>query len=270
MSGKAAEIAERIAPVLREKPLAAIVSGSGQSRLGRRLGLKPIAAMSALPHFHRPTVAGHSGEIMAGRISGAPAMLFAGRCHFYEAPEPEQVSLAVRVCAALGVPRVILLNSAGGLNAAFEPGELMLITDSVNLQFRTPPLSQPQGHERAGLNLCDMFSLELIHIAREQALQAKIRLHEGTYVAMPGPAYETRADIEMLRMASGDAVGMSTLPEAYAAHDAGLQTLAISVITNSCVRPAAETTHAEVLQNAAHAEDNLARLLRAILKKLAQ
>ena len=251
---------------LSARPKLAIVSGSGQGKVGGLLGMKEVAAFEQLPHFPRSTVEGHAGHVYAGRVGRTQALLMSGRKHYYESPESAEIVFALRVCARLGVKQLLLLNSAGGLNSRFAPGDLMMIVDLLNLQFRNPLIGP--NLESVGPRFPDMSApcdpglrSKLIAAATE----LKVVLHQGTYAAMMGPTYETGAEVNMLRLAGADAVGMSTAPEAIGGIHAGLRVIGISCITNSLVRSGPPPTHREVLENAAAANQQLARLLRRML-----
>ena len=251
------------------RPGLAIISGSGQSGLGRSLGLKHEIGFHEIPGFPEPTVEGHSGKLIFGTAGEVPTLFFSGRTHFYEDPAPQNVTFAVRLCARLGVSRLVLLNAAGGLNPQFQPGDLMAITDILNLQFRSSLIGSNENERgklipgRGGTLDSNLLS-ELQSAARE----TRIKLHRGVYAAMLGPTYETSAEVRMLREIGADAVGMSTVPEIQAACQAGLRVSAISCITNSHVHNGPPPTHEEVLKNAAKANQNLVKILRKFIRTI--
>jgi purine-nucleoside phosphorylase len=245
------------------RPVLAIIGGSGQSELGKLLRLARIASCAEVPGLSRPTVAGHSGEIFAGRIEGVETLFFAGRSHLYEDLAAGSEVFAVRLCASLGIKRLVLLNSAGGLSARLAPGDLMVIRDVISLQFSSPLAGA--NHDWLGprfpdmSNACDRGMSERLIAAGSEL---KMSLHQGVYASVLGPSYETRAEVGMLRAIGADAVGMSTAPEIIAAGHAGLRAAAVSCITNSHVRPTRRVSHEEVLENVALARHSIARLIR--------
>lgn len=238
---KAAEYLRRRLPHV---PRLGIVLGSGQGDVD--LGPAEVELPCVrIPELPRPRVKGHEGTL---QLCG-PALVFRGRVHLYEGRPVEDVVRAVRVLAALGAEGVILANAAGGLNPKLKPGDLMLVSDHLNL-LGTNPLA-------GGPNFMGMTGLY------DAALRARLgafKLREGVYAAVPGPTYETPAEVRMLRRLGADAVGMSTVPEAMAAHAAGLRVLALSVITNRA--GAAALSHREVLEVSAQASERLGSVLR--------
>ena len=209
-----------------------------------------------IPGFPRPGVAGHAGELAgSGRV-----LLLRGRAHYYEGRSMDEVVRPVRVLARLGVRTLVVTNAAGAVNRAYRPGDLMLIRDHLNLMGAHPLRGGPRF-----VDLTDAYDPALRALAR----RGGSRLREGVYAAMPGPSYETPAEIRMLRTLGADAVGMSTVPETIAAREAGLRVLGISLITNLGAglskRP---VSHKEVLERAAGARGRMERLLREILAGL--
>jgi len=242
--GRAAASLQRL---LRTPPRVAVVLGSGMGDLD----LGPVSQeipYGRIPGFPRARVAGHPGRLS---LVGSAAIL-RGRAHFYEGRPLEEVVRPVRVLARLGVTTVVLTNAAGGVNPRLKPGDLMAITDHINLMGANPL--------RGGANFVDL-----------SGVYEKISdpgLKRGVYAAVAGPTYETPAEVRMLRRLGADAVGMSTVPEAIAARQAGLKVIGISLITNAAAgltrRP---VSHAEVLATAARARGRMAALLRRILAR---
>jgi purine-nucleoside phosphorylase len=237
----AAFLKRRLSPV----PRIAVVLGSG---LGD-LDLGPVTAdipYSRIPGFPRVRVAGHPGRLS---LVG-PAAILRGRVHYYEGHGLDEVVRPVRVLAQLGVRTLILTNAAGGLNPRLRPGDLMAITDHINLMGANPL--------RGGPNFVDMTGVYEV---------PKVRgLKRGVYVAMGGPSYETPAEVRMLRRLGADAVGMSTVPEAIAARQAGLRVIGISLITNVAAGAGKPVSHAEVLETAQRARSRMAAALKSILR----
>ncbi len=243
-----ARAAAFLARRLSAHPEIAVILGSGLGDLdlGPMTDRLPYAK---IPGFPRAGVGGHAGVLTAG---GRVAVL-RGRSHYYEGRSMEEVVRPVRILARLGVRTLVLTNAAGAVNPKFRPGDLMLIRDHLNLMGVHPLRGAP--------SFVDMTEVY------DRGLRKRLRLREGVYAAMPGPSYETPAEIRMLRTLGADAVGMSTVPEAIAAREVGLRVLGISLITNLGAgmgkRP---LSHAEVLEASARARGKMERLLRGILK----
>ncbi|MDR7440162.1 MAG: purine-nucleoside phosphorylase, partial [Armatimonadota bacterium] len=232
-----------------------------------RTGTVPYAE---IPHFPRPTVEGHAGELVLGRLEGKPVAILRGRAHLYEGYSPQEVAFPVRVLHALGCRLLVVTNAAGGLNREWRAGDLMVISDHINLQA-TNPLLGPND-ERLGPRFPDMsraYDPELVALAERCALEERIPLRRGVYVAVLGPSYETPAELRMLRLLGADAVGMSTVPEVIAARHLGMRVLGISAITDMATGEVVQpVTHEEVLRVARELEPRFVRLVRRILREL--
>ncbi len=208
-------------------PVVGVVLGSGLGAWAD--GLSGVAKIpyADVPHMARSSVAGHAGNLCVGRSAGVPVACLQGRVHMYEGHEPERVVFGVRLLARLGCRAVVLTNAAGGLEASFSPGDLMLIVDHLNLMFKNPLT----GHNEAGLgprfpDMTEAYDRELNQLAREAAREAGVTLREGVYAGLLGPTYETPAEIRMLRTLGADAVGMSTVPETIALRHLGARVVA--------------------------------------------
>lgn len=251
-------------------PGTAIIIGSGLGGFVERIEIEKQIPYENIPNFPGSSVAGHSGKLMFSTVSGEAVVLMAGRKHLYEGISAREAVLPVRALAESGIKILILTNAAGGLNPYFKPGDLMLITDHLNLTFRNP-LAGPYI-EKWGPRFPDMsspYDETLMNLARQTALENSIPLMEGVYAAGTGPTYETRAEVNYLKTAGADAVGMSTVPENIAARQMNLRVLGISFISNSLVSdPSVVTSHEEVLENARLVEDKFADLLTGILGKI--
>jgi len=234
---------------LPRRPRLALVLGSGMGDLD--LGTPSLEIPYArIPGFPRVRVAGHPGRLS---LIGDAAVL-RGRVHYYEGRTMDEVVRPLRVLAKLGVKTVVLTNAAGGLNRALRPGDLMLITDHLNLMGANPL--------RGGAQFIDLTAV----YERPAALRG---LKRGVYAAVSGPTYETPAESRMLRALGADAVGMSTVPEAIAARQAGLRVVGISLITNAAAGLTKKpVSHAEVLANATHAKGRLAKILKELIEEL--
>jgi purine-nucleoside phosphorylase len=247
----------------------AVVLGSGLSAFADRLEKSVVVPYVSIPHFPQTTIVGHIGRFVAGFIEDASVLCMQGRVHYYEGYSMQQVALGVRLMASLGVRTLILTNAAGAVNTNYKPGDFMLIRDHINLMGTNPLIGphEPQWGERF-VDQSDSYTAELRQIAREVAQQLQLPLHEGVYAALSGPAYETPAEIRMLRTLGADACGMSTVPEAIVARQAGMRILGISLITNMGAGIAAPVHHSEVVEIAAERRRAFEDLLRGIIKRI--
>ena len=259
------------APTDLPTPKVAIILGSGLGVLADRMTDATAVPYDLIPHFPRPSVAGHLGNLIFGRLAGVPILALQGRFHYYEGHDLEAVTFPVRVLKAAGIETLILTAATGGINAGFRPGDLMLLTDHLNL-LGTNPL-RGANDDRLGVRFPDMtevYAATLRKLARDQAKEAQLTLHEGVYAALPGPSYETPAEIRMLRTLGADVVGMSTVPEAIVARHAGLRVLAFALITNAAAGLTGQAiTHDEVLAEGKLAGERLGKLIEAILPGVA-
>jgi purine-nucleoside phosphorylase len=253
-----------------ELPRVAFVLGSGLGDLTRGVPGAVSMAYADLPHWPRSIVAGHEGRLVYGRFGNRSVLLLAGRCHAYEGHDLKSVTFGVRVLGLLGVNVLVLTNAAGAVNTRFTAGELMIIDDHVNL-LGSSPLVGP-GDERFGPRFTDMtavYSARLRRIAEESAGETGVQVVRGVYAAVLGPQYETPAEIRYLRTIGVDAVGMSTVPEAIAARQMGIEVLGISCLTNAAAGILPEPLdHGAVLDTAARSSCRLGVLLRAIVERL--
>jgi purine-nucleoside phosphorylase len=247
-----------------------LILGSGLGGFADGLTDATAIDYGEIPGFPRSHVAGHQGRLVLGERGGVRCVAMQGRAHLYEGHSAQTVSFPARVLVALGARLVIVTNAAGGLNPAWQPGTLMLIRDHIDL-LRDQPLRGPND-DRIGPRFPDMttaYAPELRALARRAAAAAAIELAEGVYVAMPGPAYETPAEIKMLQLLGGDAVGMSTVPEVYVARHMGARVIGISCITNHAAGISGQPlSHHEVTETAARTRATFERLLDAILGAL--
>jgi purine-nucleoside phosphorylase len=250
-------------------PTVAIVLGSGLGHFAERLEDAVRVPYAEVPHFPTPTVIGHSGELVAGRLGGQSVLVQSGRFHMYEGHPAALTALPVRVFARLGVETVILTNAAGGIRRSFGSGTVMLIADHINLSFRNSLFGPSLPGETRFPDMSDPYDAGLRAVAREVARTRKIPLAEGVYVGLLGPSYETPAEIRMLERLGADAVGMSTVVEVITARAAGLRCLGFSAITN----PAAGVTphkldHLEVMEVAYRVAGELAALIEGVVRAL--
>ncbi len=257
-------------PAGLEPPEIAIVLGSGLGALADRLTDAATIPYDLIPHFPRPSVAGHLGNVLIGRLAGTPVLAFQGRFHYYEGHDLEAVTFPVRVLKELGIKTLILTAATGGINPTYQPGDLMVLCDHLNL-LGTNPLRGPND-DRLGVRFPDMtevYARSLRLLIQDLAKQTGLTIHEGVYAALPGPSYETPAEIRMLRTLGADVVGMSTVPEAIVARHAGLEVLAFALVTNAAAGvTGAAITHEEVLTEGRAAGQRLGALIEAIVPRL--
>lgn len=250
----------------------AVVLGSGLGAFAETLGDKLVIPYEEIPDFARSTVEGHSGRLVVGQLPGSAVnvAVMQGRFHYYEGYSLEEVTLPVRSFAALGVKKLVLTNAAGGVNQNFKAGDLMLITDHINLMMISP--LRGAHDQRLGARFPDMsevYSRAYRQTARVAAAELGIRLEEGVYMAMQGPNYETPAEVRMLRLLGADAVGMSTVPEAIVACQMGMQTLGLSLITNAAAGVAeGPINHEDVMQMGQRVSKQFCELLMRIIQRM--
>jgi len=250
-------------------PEVGIVLGSGLGNLVAEMEVEAELPYSDIPNFPVSTVEGHSGKLLLGKIGGKTAAVMAGRFHFYEGYSVNEVVFPIRVLSLLGIKTLFLSNAAGGVHPDFEVGDLMIIRDHIS--FFTPnPLVGPNNPD-FGPRFPDMsepYSRELIKKAKEIGQRLGIRLHEGVYLGVTGPTFETRAEYELIRIVGGHAVGMSTVQEVITAVHMGVTVFAVSVITDLGIREEENViTHEEVLAAAKEAEPKLTALFTTLIRE---
>jgi purine-nucleoside phosphorylase len=269
-----AEAARRAADALRnrlssEPPLAAIILGSGLGGLVEQIENDVVVPYAEIPGFPHATVAGHAGALIAGRLAGKPVVVLAGRFHMYEGHDARLTAFPARVLRALGARTLIVSNAAGGVNRLFEPGDLMLIRDHINLMFRNPLIGPVETGDVRFPDMSGPYDPELAAIARTVARDQGISLREGVYAGLLGPAYETAAEVRMLALLGADAVGMSTVPEVIVARASGMRVLGVSCVTNlACGLGADPISHAEVLETTALAAAKFQNLVKGVVGRL--
>jgi purine-nucleoside phosphorylase len=256
------------------RPAIAIILGSGLGDLASDVQDATALPYGEIPHFLRSTVPGHAGRLLVGVLEGAPVVMMQGRFHFYEGYTLSELTLPVRVMHALGAQTLIVTNAAGGINPAYRPGDFMLIRDHINLPglVGANPLMGPND-ERLGERFPPMaraYDADLRKLAREVAAgqsETGTVLHEGIYVMLSGPFFETGAELRFLRTIGADAVGMSTAPEVVVARHEGMRVLGISLISNMATgEESEEVDHAGVLATADAARPRFAALVRGIVR----
>ena len=249
------------------KPEAGIVLGSGLGNFKAEIDIELEIPYKDIPHFPVSTVEGHSGTLVFGKLAGKRVVCMAGRFHFYEGYSPADVAYPIRVMKFLGIEKLLLSNAAGGMNAKFKVGDLMIINDHIGLLTHNP-LMGPNVPE-LGPRFPDMsepYSKQLISQARQLAANMGFLVHEGVYCGVTGPTFETRAEYKMLHIIGADAVGMSTVQEVIVARHIGLPVFAMSVITDLGIREEENIiTHQEVLEAAAAAEPKMTAIFKGIV-----
>ncbi len=261
-----------IAAAIDLRPRLGIILGTGLGKLAEEIDVRASVAYDDIPHFPISTVESHHGRLLCGHLRGVPVLAMQGRFHLYEGYGPQQVTFPVRVLATLGVETLLVSNAAGGMNPHYRRGDLMLLTDHINLQG-VNPLVGPNV-EAWGPRFPDMsesYDPALRRLAEERALALGIKLQQGVYVAVTGPNLETKAEYRFLRAIGADVVGMSTVPEVIVARHMDLRVLAFSVITDECFPDALEPVTLEaVLAAAAEAEPKLTALMAAVVEALGE
>ncbi|HTW44772.1 MAG TPA: purine-nucleoside phosphorylase [Acidobacteriaceae bacterium] len=254
------------------RPSIGVVLGSGFGGFASRINESVVVPYSDIPHFPRPTAPGHSGRLLIGTLKGTPIAVMQGRVHGYEGYGAGQVSFPTRVLARLGIRTLILTNASGGIRTGFHEGQLVLISDHINLTGQNPAIGP--NDERLGVRFFDMgdaYSRRLRALARSVAEAEGLTLEEGVYVSLPGPSYETPAEIRAFRTLGADMVGMSTVLETIAARHMGVEVLGISCVTNMAAGVKDQVlTAEEVLETGKRVEAEFARLLTRIVAAIAE
>jgi len=269
------EAADAVRQRTRQQPTVGLILGSGLGTLVEEIAQPDIIPYSEIPHWPRSTVVGHAGRLVIGTLEGQPVLAMQGRSHFYEGYPMSQITLPVRAMRLLGIDTLIVTNAAGGLNPGFSAGDIMVIEDHINIvgMAGNSPLRGPNAGEfgpRFTINT-RAYNPRLRQLAHQVAQDQGITLREGVYVALAGPAFETPAEVRMLRAWGGDAVGMSTAHEVLVAYHAGMRVLGFSSITNLSLDSTAahdEVSHEEVLRLGKTIVPRLATILRGVLAAL--
>lgn len=277
MSGGSTELVAAAAAAIRSAdprlaarpPAVAIVLGSGLGPLADRIADPVRVRYRDLPGFHAPTVQGHTGELVLGALGGRSVIAQSGRFHMYEGHTAAEAALPARVFAALGVSVLVVTNAAGGVNRAFGPGTIMLLTDHLNLTGRSPLEGPVRPGEARFPDLTVAYDAALRTTALAVAAAQGTLLGQGVYAGLLGPSYETPAEVRMLAGLGADAVGMSTVTEVIAARALGVRCLGFSTITNAAAgQTGATLSHAEVMTIAGQTGDALGRLIEGVVAAL--
>ncbi|MGI8818945.1 MAG: purine-nucleoside phosphorylase [Gemmatimonadales bacterium] len=262
------------AEVIRKRtsvtPGVGIILGTGLGGLAEQIDVESSIPYEEIPGFPLSTVETHAGRLLLGRLGKCPVVAMQGRFHRYEGYGLAEVTFPVRVLHALGARTLVVSNACGGMNPLWAPGDLVLLSDHINLLGDNPLVGS--NDDRLGPRFPDMsapYDPALRALARAAALELGIVLREGVYVAVPGPSLETRAEYRMLRAMGADVVGMSTVPEVIVANHAGMRALGISIITDQCLPDALEPADiSRIIATAGRAEPSLTRLIRALVERL--
>lgn len=265
--------ASQVQKLSKQKPRVGLILGSGLGPLAEAVEGADYVPYKDIPGWPVSSVPGHVGRLVIGKLEGVPVIVMQGRTHYYEGYDMPRLGLPVRVMQRLGIEILVVTNAAGAVNPAFEPGDLMLLTDHLNFigMAGQNPLRGPNLDE-LGPRFPDMsqvYDRQLLSLARQVAAEENLLLREGVYCCLAGPSFETPADLRFLRAIGVDAVGMSTVPEATVARHAKTRVLGISGISNKAnLDGATETSHEEVLEAGRILVPKLTTLLRGVLKKL--
>lgn len=255
------------------KPTVALILGSGLNGLADAIQKPDMVPYSDLPHMPVSTVHGHMGRLVIGELEGQVVYVMQGRVHFYEGYTMGQVTLPIRIMQRLGIEMLFVTNAAGGVNPDFAPGDVMLITDNLNLIGMTGinPLFGPNIDE-LGPRFPDMsqvYDRDLMDKARQASASENVPLREGIYCALSGPSFEGPADLRFLRLAGADAVGMSTVPEVIVARHGGMRVLGLSGISNKAnLDGSTITTHEEVIEAGKVISPKIEKIIRGVLRSL--
>jgi len=252
------------------KPTVGIVLGSGLGNLINQMKDIIEIPFVDIPHFKQPKALGHSGILVIGDLHGTYVAALKGRYHYYEGHTLSEVTFPIRVLKLLGVETMIITNSCGAVNTSYKPGELMLITDHLNLTGNNPLIGD--NIDELGPRFPDglqIYTKKLRDLTLEKAKELKIKINQGVYAWWTGPSYETPAEIKMIRKLGADAVGMSTVPESIVASHMGMEVLGISCLTNMATGILDQKlSHQEVIDVASKASEDFSKLVTKIIKEL--
>jgi purine-nucleoside phosphorylase len=264
------EAADYIIEKSKIKPEIGLILGSGLGAIADQIENAEHYSYSDIPHFPVSTVEGHAGMLVIGTLEGKKVVAMQGRFHYYEGYNMQEVTFPVRVMKLLGIEKLIVTNAAGAVNTSFNPGDLMLISDQLNLIGDNPLIGR--NLDKFGTRFPDMsnaYDKELRNRVREIAKSHNIMLQEGVYAAMSGPTYETPAEVRMVRILGGDAVGMSTVPEVIIAVHSGIKVIGISCMTNMASGILDQPLcHDEVVETSSKVRDTFIKLMRNVIKDI--
>jgi purine-nucleoside phosphorylase len=251
------------------QPRVAIILGSGLGGLVDEIGSAVRIPYAEIPGFPTAAVAGHAGALFVGTLGGKPVAALAGRFHVYEGHDVRLAAFPARVMHALGAETLVVSNAAGGVNRLWQPGDLMLIRDHINLMFRNPLIGALEAGDVRFPDMSAPYDAALSALARAVASEQGLLLREGVYAGLTGPAYETAAEVRMLGFLGADAAGMSTVPEVIVARALGMRVVGFSCITNlACGLSNDPITHAEVLETTKRVAGRFRRLVAGVIERL--
>jgi len=264
MNAKIAEAATVLKRHIHFQPKIGIILGSGLDALADEIEEAVRVRFADVPHFPVSSVEGHRGEVVAGRLCGAGLFALSGRVHYYEGYAMQQVVFPIRVMAAFGVKTVIVASAVGAVNESYRPGDIVAISDHINL-IGDNPLRGSSNF----VDLTEAYSEELRNLAQTTADKLVIRLQSGVYVALSGPCYETPAEIRALRSLGADIVGMSTVPEVIMANSLGMRVLGFSMVTNMGAGMSAKPlSHQEVLETSKNESNKFIALVKGVIEEI--
>lgn len=247
-----------------------IILGTGLGGLVEEIDVKQIIKYEDLPHFPISTVESHHGKLIFGRVNGKNVLAMQGRFHFYEGYTMQQITYPVRVMKFLGVETLLVSNACGGMNPVFRRGDVMIMSDHINMLGDNPLIGK--NEDTLGPRFPDMsepYNLEFIKLAEEIALENKIKVQKGVYVAVPGPNLETRAEYRFLRAIGADVVGMSTIPENIVANHMGMKVLGMSIVTDECFPDSLKPVKVEeIIAAAVEAEPKMTLIMKELIKRI--
>ncbi|MCF8296298.1 MAG: purine-nucleoside phosphorylase [Saprospiraceae bacterium] len=270
MLDKIKETTDYILNNISEKPQVGIILGTGLGNLGEEIEISQTLSYKDIPNFPVSTVSGHKGQLIFGKLGGKNVVAMQGRFHYYEGYTMKELTFPIRVFKFLGIEALIVSNAAGGMNPEFEIGDLMIITDHINL-MSSNPLMGP-NEDKLGPRFPDMheaYSKDLIAKAKKAANDNNISFRTGVYAAVSGPTFETPAEYNYIRIIGADAVGMSTVPEVIVARHMDIPCFAVSVITDLGVAGQVhEVSHEEVIKAAKNAEPKMTLMIKELIAAL--
>lgn len=247
-----------------------IILGTGLGGLVKEIKIEHEIDYAELPHFPLSTVESHHGKLIFGKIGNKKVVAMQGRFHYYEGYSMQQITYPVRLMKFLGVKTLLVSNACGGMNPLFKRGDLMIMDDHINLLGDNPLIGK--NEDELGPRFPDMseaYSKELIKLAEEVALENKIKIQRGVYVAVPGPNLETRAEYRYLRAIGADVVGMSTIPENIVANHMGMKVLGFSIITDECFPESLRPVDvSEIISTAMRVEPKMTQIMKEVIKRL--
>ena len=253
-----------------EKYPIGIILGTGLGGLVNEIEVAHEISYDKLPHFPISTVESHHGKLIFGKINGKNVVAMQGRFHYYEGYTMQQITYPVRVMKFLGVETLLVSNACGGMNPLYRRGDVMIMADHINLLGDNPLIGR--NEDKLGPRFPDMsesYNLELIGLAESVALENKIKIQKGVYVAVPGPNLETKAEYRFLRATGADVVGMSTIPENIVANHMGMKVLGISIVTDECFPDALKSVNVEeIIAAAMQAEPKMTIIMKELIKRL--